>query len=314
MENIQKHGVLNANEKQISDPLNSSNEKVYISNLLKGEQAFYHEFFEKLTVNTNIELIGLPYTKDIWCRDFMPVKGANGTLFLFNYNPSYLRGKWKEKLTLRKDIIRILNELYIEFESVDDILIDGGNVVQFGAKIIMTDAIFRENGIQNSISEQSQLLNRIQKLLNSEIIIIPRTPYDVLSHADGVVRFIDEKTVLINDFSSVIGSEFEESNHYLNNLFGVLGKAGLNILQVTYSPVDEIGEDEMPAALGLYINYLDTKNFVFLPQFGEGFEKSDIQAIKVFTTIFSGINKTIIPTNSRCIAMKAGVLNCITWN
>ena len=79
--------------------------------------------------------------------------------------------------------------------------------------------------------------------------------------------------MLVNDFSSVVGTKFEESKHYLDNTFGALGKAGLNIIHVPYSPVNEVGEDDMLAALGIYINYLETKKYVFLPQFGGEFEE-----------------------------------------
>lgn len=135
-----------------------------------------------------------------------------------------------------------------------------------------------------------------------------------MSHSDGVVRFLDINTVLVNDFSSVSNKKFRESKSYLNRFFGSLGKCGLNIIQIPYSPVDEIGEDDMPVALGIYINYLETNRYVFLPQFGEGFEEKDHEAIKVFSALFKRVNKTVVPMDSRSIALKGGVLNCITWN
>ena len=37
----------------------------------------------------------------------------------------------------------------------------------------------------------------------AELIVIPKEPYDEIGHADGMVRFLDAKTVLVNDYSEV---------------------------------------------------------------------------------------------------------------
>ena len=175
-------------------------EEVYISGLLKRDHLFY-QTFSKLIHDAGLELIELDNTKDIWCRDYMPVKSSTGKNLLFNYNPSYLKSKWKDLLTPRKDLIDLLNSLKIEFEPIDDILLEGGNVVQSGDKIIMTDAIFRENEIKEDKKKQGVLIQRVEKLLECQLIIIPHQPDDTLAHSDGVVRFLDHNTVLVNDFS-----------------------------------------------------------------------------------------------------------------
>ena len=300
-------------KEKIINPLNGIKEKVYISGLLRQCQNFYFVFSEQFK-NNDIELIELNGTNDIWCRDYMPLKSVNGIQLLFNYDPSYLKGKWQHKLTPRENIIKMLDELGVEFTPIDDIKLDGGNVVQCSDKVLITDAIFIENEIMSDKSAQIALLKRLEDYFQSSIIIIPHQPDDTLSHSDGVVRFLDEKTVLVNKFSSVTNPKFRESTHYLHNLFGALGKSGLDIIQVPYDPVDEIGEDEMAVALGIYINYLDTKDFIILPQFGEGMKEKDSEALEVFRSVFTTIKKEVLPMDSREIAMKGGVLNCITWN
>ncbi len=64
----------------------------------------------------------------------------------------------------------------------------------------MTDKVVRENpGIG-----RSELLGMLRGLLRVEdLIVIPSEPYDVLGHADGVVRFLDEGNVVINDYSKL---------------------------------------------------------------------------------------------------------------
>ncbi|GAB6044508.1 hypothetical protein JCM11957_01060 [Caminibacter profundus] len=62
----------------------------------------------------------------------------------------------------------------------------------------MTDKIFSENP---SI-ERNKLIEKIKNLLEvDELIIIPKQPWDMFGHTDGLIRFIDENTVLVNDLS-----------------------------------------------------------------------------------------------------------------
>ena len=85
-------------------------EEIYVSGQLIKYDEFYSKF-SQLIQEFNIKLIELPYTNDIWCRDFMPMRTKRRTNLLFNYDPSYLKGKWQHKLTSRKDIIRISKSL-----------------------------------------------------------------------------------------------------------------------------------------------------------------------------------------------------------
>jgi agmatine deiminase len=62
-------------------------------------------------------------------------------------------------------------------------------------------------------------------------------------------------------------------------------------------------------AHGYYINYLQMENLIVVPTFGL---KEDDQALKKMEELFPG--QTVIGINSRDIAEKGGVLNCITWN
>jgi len=287
-------------------------EQIIVSGLLKKELLVFYDAFQ--TALKDFKITEIPQTNDIWCRDFMPVKRNDGKYVLFNYDPSYLKPNWQYKLTPRKNIFSICRELNLDFLDGFGIKLDGGNVVSGFGKAIITDAVFKENSVANNQSEQAIFLEELNKYLDYEIIIIPHQPDDPLSHSDGVVRFLDNNTVLVNDFSSVSDLKLRESKSYLNRLFGSLGKSGLNIMQVPYDPVDAKGVDGMPVALGIYINYLETDKTIFLPQFSGNFEEKDNEAIKIFSALFKRVNKTVVPMDSRSIALKGGVLNCITWN
>lgn len=61
-------------------------------------------------------------------------------------------------------------------------------------KAIISDRVFSENPEY----EKSVLISELENRLEAEIIIIPLLKSDMTGHADGVVRFVDEKTVIGN--------------------------------------------------------------------------------------------------------------------
>jgi agmatine/peptidylarginine deiminase len=60
--------------------------------------------------------------------------------------------------------------------------------------VILTDKVV----VENPSLSKAKLLSELRELFEIEtIIIIPRDPLDFTGHADGMVRFVDEDTVLI---------------------------------------------------------------------------------------------------------------------
>ena len=52
----------------------------------------------------NIPYHFLPNAKDIWLRDFMPVRTGSGKLVSFRYEPSYLKNDPDLRTDFRKDL------------------------------------------------------------------------------------------------------------------------------------------------------------------------------------------------------------------
>lgn len=74
--------------------------KVYVSSILK--EKFPHAAEELFSVlrKHKVAFKELINTRDIWCRDYMPVQNRMGELIQFTYNPSYLKGNPKFRSTL----------------------------------------------------------------------------------------------------------------------------------------------------------------------------------------------------------------------
>ena len=68
----------------------------------------------------------------IWARDYMPVQVSKNKFVCFNYSPNYL----KDNPEYKPDTSAILSELGIHVID-SDIILDGGNVISCGDKVIM---------------------------------------------------------------------------------------------------------------------------------------------------------------------------------
>lgn len=225
--------------------------------------------------------------KDIWARDYMPVKTKSGKYISFRYEPGYLKGYETQRTDYRKDIAPHF-ELPVTYSNIN---LDGGNVVfsPSKAKAVITDRVFSENPEY----DKNALLTELENLLEAEIIIIPSLISDMTGHADGVVRFVNENTV--------IGNASPYKNGYEQKVKTALKKCGISVIDFPY--FDSAGI----SAVGSYLNFLETDKHIFLPIFGS---VQDETALKCAREIF---NKKIIPVNINGIAEEGGGLNCISW-
>lgn len=134
----------------------------------------------------NIKYKLLNNTKDIWLRDFMPVKTKSGKYVSFRYEPSYLA----DDLQLRTNFKTDIAPHFVLPVTYSNINLDGGNVVFSPSKekVIISDRVFSENPEY----DKNTLLLELEKLLEASVLIIPSLKSDMTGHADGMVRFVDE--------------------------------------------------------------------------------------------------------------------------
>ena len=271
---------------------------LYLADCLKKNK--YSAFLKRLqnVLDNRIEYDFLPHTKDIWAVDYMPIQIDAENFVQFNYNPDYLKPKrfWKSI----SDVPKILNELpnghKIQVEK-SEIKIDGGNVVRTKDKVIMCDKVFQENPkfTEKTLIKKLEILFKVDK-----IIFVPwQKEVDVIGHADGMVRFLDDRTVLINDYDY-----YEELPEFVSSFKASLHNAGLVWEEMPYNPYDNKSEID---ATGIYINYLQMENVVIVPTFKQ---EEDDEAIKFFESKFPNV----LSIDSKEISIEGGILNCITWN
>ena len=267
---------------------------LYLADTLPKNYSNFFRQFEKVLNDSNINFQLLPNTKDVWAVDYMPIQIDKDSFVQFIYNPDYLRDtiKWSKTISDVDIICKQINLL----PKKSNIVVDGGNVTRTTDKVIMCDKIFTENP---NLKEKN-LIRELQELFQvDKLIFIPTHPIDFTGHADGMVRFYDSNTVLINDYS-------RETMEFQLKFRLALHNAGLNYIEIPYNPYDNKKNGH---ANGEYINFLQMQQAIIIPTFGI---KEDDVVIKQFEQLFTG--QRIATVDGNDLAFDGGILNCITWN
>jgi len=255
----------------------------------------YPDFFDRLAAvlqKCELEYTLLPNTKDIWARDYMPVQISENTFIQFNYDPDYLRTK--KGLKTISDVDGICNAMKLE-RIKSDLAMDGGNVVKTNDAVLMCEKVFSEN----PRFERKVLEQKLRELFEVEKLwFLPQQPGDFTGHADGMVRFLDKNTLLINDYSG-------ESKAFQKGFDSAIESTGLDTIKIPYNPYGNKSNDQ---ANGIYINYLQMQNTLIIPVYGL---PEDERIVCLFEQLFKGQKIETLACNE--IAKEGGVLNCISW-
>jgi hypothetical protein len=241
-------------------------------------------------------------SQNVWVRDWAPVQ-VGGRLIKFRYgydkdNPQFpslnvKRTDWNWLPSLKPSGIRL----------------DGGNVVRFGGKVVMTDIIFRHNQAWPKV----KLLQRLEQLLEGEITMVPVEPGDDIGHTDGICHFTPQGHLLVNDYS-MCGTRV--SDRYYTRLSKALNNFCCIPFPYAYAKRPKLTEkqfrakfpnaDTFNSGFGYYINFLRFQNMLLLPQFDI---EEDEQALRIAAAEFPG--HTIEPVRCAELSMHGGLLNCI---
>jgi len=238
----------------------------------------------------------LRYTKDIWARDYMPIQVNEPKFIQYTFYPDYL-----QKLEdIKSDPESICSDLKLNTVK-SDIILDGGNVVKSDKCVIMTDKIVLENKDKYN---KEQLLTKLKDLFEVEkIVLIPWDRGERYGHADGMVRFIDNETVLLQGYYKTHKDLFpDDFIDYLLNSFKE-NHLKYEFLNIDYS--------ERINAKFAYINYLQTKDFILLPSLG--IDKDDEALEEEIKKYFPDYKNRIRKIKMNAIIAKGGALNCISW-
>ncbi|MGA2465513.1 MAG: agmatine deiminase family protein [Thermodesulfobacteriota bacterium] len=269
-------------------------EIVYFSDALKRYPEVFNEAVEFLKKN-GIAVRLIEGTRNIWTRDFMPIQ-VGYRLIKFRYIPD----KRYPQLKVPHSCYEQLYPIY------SNIILDGGNVVRRGDKTILTKKVLKKNpGLK---------LTKLEKILQSEVTLIPIEPYASIGHSDGICHFLPNGSVLINDYESM-----PQYQTYHKRLVRALKGFSIETLVCAYSKCPRMSEkqfrklyplaDVFCSSFGCYVNYLEIANLILLPGFGI---VEDIEALTKIKQLYP--NHKIRQLDFSQISMLGGCINCISWD
>lgn len=278
---------------------------LYLSNWLLYDEKY--SWIKTSLEENGMSFKGIPYTKDIWCRDYMPIQIGENKFVSFNYRPDYLvRVKdFNKYITTFSDLNKWS---YLSDKEIIpcDLILDGGNIVICGDKVILTEKVFKENPLK-----PYEITKRIENAFEKQVIWIPCDPHEItesmligelpLCHADGMVHAIDEETILLANYKDY---DLQFRKELLDRL----------------SPYFNIKEFHFDNARTenswIYINYLQIGDMVFVPVLGGKDEAADKLAIEQLKEYLGTNNVFGIDSNDLTFSEEngGGSLHCISWN
>lgn len=236
-------------------------------------------------------------TMDFFCHDYMPIQIAKNDFMHFVFKPDKYIDKKKEYQYISNPVlIAMTNQLPAPRHN--PIVLDGGNMIRWNNKVIITDRVYKDNAHQ--FSSKEVIRKELEKSLQCNVIIIPGYTGEETGHADGLIRFIDANRVFINEIKD------EPETDWLDEFLSVLEDNNMSYVELP-CPMEE----NQDSAVGLYINYLHVGKLIIVPQF-DGLMGDNEKALQIIKNAFPSSYR-IVPFEADWIAGFGAVFNCISW-
>jgi len=127
------------------------------------------------------------------------------------------------------------------------------------------------------------------------VLLIPWDKASIYGHSDGMLRFIDEKTVLVHEIYESESLQKQLSEHGL---------------KWEYLQFDvKLPNEDLNWA---YINFLQTKDLVLLPKLNIEEDEQAFEQMKIYYPDYARNNR-IAQVDMTEIVREGGALNCISW-
>ena len=273
--------------------------KVYFSNLLALSYPSIWKEISEVLAKYNYTAVRLTYTKDYWCRDFMPIQVGNNKFVQFRYDPDYLADLRKYK-TNSDDTIKHFTDFTIK-TSKSNLVVDGGNMVacrncKGETWVVMTDKVFAENPEYS----KDDIITILEAKLSAKIVWLPwaGTDEDKCGHTDGIVNFVDgksDKPSVMAYFSLYRKEIADEMRARLNAVF--------DVHELSFTKDEENN--------WAYVNLLRTKDFIIVPGLGTD---SDHEAMEQIALLYPDYREHIHQINIAPIVEEfGGAFNCLSW-
>ncbi len=276
----------------ITDSLTNT---VYFSDKLPQKCPILNKSITEAMRKHNIPYAYLSETKDIWCRDYMPIQIEKDLFGFYKYTPDYLDDPYGRKI--QTDNLKVLQA---EANHLDDLLqkltkidlvMDGGNVVKCGDTVVMTDKVF----VANNDKTHDKVEGILHDAFQCDILFLPWDKEEKYGHSDGIVHYVGNGKILMTNYGDF-------STYYFDKYRKILDKR-FETITLKYK-VQRFRKRSWS-----YINFLQVKNLILVPQLGT---EEDEQALEQIRDTFPECE--VIGVFALEAVRRGGALNCISWN
>ena len=285
---------------------------VYFSSLLPEKCPVLNAHIVDALRKRDIPFTYLKGTKDIWCRDYMPIQIEKDRFVFYRYTPDYLQDKTGLTLQTNPELvfqeesnelprllpmsveeemrpISISHPVFHRFEL--ELVMDGGNVVKCGNKVVMTDKVF----VENKDKTPQEVQRQIEEAFQCEVVFLPWDRNEKYGHCDGIIHCLGDNRVLMTNYADFDKGIADEYLRILEKYFDV------TILKYN------VKRKHMRS--WSYINFLQIGTLVLVPQLGI---PEDDQALEQISIALPDCEIVGIPALEA--VSRGGALNCISWN
>jgi len=261
---------------------------VYFSEWLKKD---YPDIFKGLAVILNRHDVAydiIPITKDVWCRDYMPLQLDKERYLCYEYKPDYLMNSARNRKYIT-DSLNVCRGMQLNIKKTPFIM-DGGNVVKVGNKAIMTEKVF----VENPSMDEDMLKKQLEKQMECEVVFIPWDRNEKYGHSDGIIKPISDNTILMTNYHDF---DREYTNEVVKRL-----SSKFEIETLSYKVRKTAPES------WAYINFLTVGKLIVLPALGK---EEDEQALSQIKRYYSEC--LVEQLNISDLVKDGGGLNCVSW-
>ena len=286
--------------------------RVYFSSLLPEKCPVLNAHIVDALRKRDIPFTYLKGTKDIWCRDYMPIQIQKDRFVFYRYTPDYLQDKAGLTLQTNPELvfqeesnelprllpmsveeemhpIPISHPVFHRFEL--ELVMDGGNVVKCGNKVVMTDKVF----VENKDKTPQEVQRQIEEAVQCEVVFLPWDRNEKYGHCDGIIHCLGDNRVLMTNYADFNKGIADKYLRILEKYFDV------TILKYN------VKRKHMRS--WSYINFLQIGTLVLVPQLGI---PEDEQALEQISSALPDCEIVGIPALEA--VSRGGALNCLSWN
>ena len=239
---------------------------------------------EHVLVQANME--------DIWIRDYSPVIADKQVKF--TYSPNYMSRA--ETNDIDNSFESWHHSMGLQYSNKSSLILDGGNVVGNGnGKIIVTNRFLQDNPTLTKL----QAKRKLKSLLGAkQVAIIQETPGDATGHADGMLMWTEENTLLVHD-------PLEQVKEAILKELTTSFPAVKIVIVPDYYQFEEW--NGFTSAANVYVNSLVTNNYIYVPTFNNEHDQEMLDFIQSHTI------KEVVEIPSEKVSYMGGSVRCLSW-